>query len=369
MALRKIKLGDVLIPYREKCNISNLNPYEVSGVNRDKEFFEPSRQVGGDTTNYQNVPPKHFACNLMHVGRDVVLPIAYNHTNKIKHVSPAYSVFRIKEDCGLLDYYFFIFLKSDERDRMFWFHTDASIRDGMTWEDFCEIEIELPDLPTQQKYVDVYLAMIENQKAYEKGLYDLKLVCDAYIEDLRRKTPCEEIGKYIEERREKNSNSQIKKVLGISKDGFIDPKQDTGDLDNYWIFKKDDFVYSPPRINVGSIGLYTGGNNAVCSPIYVVFYVKDTNILLPQYLDMWLHRKEFLRSTDFYSIGSVRNNFSMELMKEVKIHIPDIKIQQAIVDIYICYQERKEINEKLKNQIKNICPILIKGSIKEGSNA
>lgn len=165
MGLNRIKLGDVVIPYKEKCYISNLTPDEVSGVNREKEFFEPSRQVGSDTSDYQNVPPHYFACNLMHVGRDIVLPIAYNHTNKIKRVSPAYSVFKIKEKCDLLDYYFFIFLKSNERDRLFWFYTDGSIRDGMLWDDFCNVEIDIPDLATQQRYVDVYLSMLENQKA------------------------------------------------------------------------------------------------------------------------------------------------------------------------------------------------------------
>ena len=110
MTLKKIRLGDYLIPYKEKCGIPDLTPYDISGVNKDKEFFEPSRQTGEDTTNYQNVPPGYFACNLMHVGRDKVLPIAYNHTSTVKHVSPAYSIFRIKENNDLLDYYFFIYL-------------------------------------------------------------------------------------------------------------------------------------------------------------------------------------------------------------------------------------------------------------------
>ena len=210
--------------------------------------------------------------------------------------------------------------------------------------------------------------MVENQKAYERGLEDLKLVCDAYIEDLRRKMPCEEIGKYIDQRTEKNNDLRISNVLGISKAGFIDPRanMDGVSLSNYNVFYKDDFVYSPPRINVGSIGLYKDEKTSICSPIYNVFYVKNKEKLIPDYLMMWLERSEFLRSTDFYSIGSVRNNFDMECMKEVKIPIPSIEVQQAIVNIYKCYTDRKEINEKLKQQIKDICPILIKGSIEEG---
>ena len=52
-------------------------------------------------------------------------------------------------------------------------------------------------------------------------------------------------------------------------------------------------------------------------------------------------------------------------MKEVKFPLPSKEIQSSIVDIYNSYNERKSINEKLKSQIKSICPILIKGSIKE----
>lgn len=60
----------------------------------------------------------------------------------------------------------------------------------------------------QNKYVDVYNAMLSNQLSYESGLEDLNLVCDAYIEDLRMRIPCEAIGPYIEERNEKNEKNE-----------------------------------------------------------------------------------------------------------------------------------------------------------------
>ena len=170
MSLNKYKLGNLMVPYSRKCGISNLTPYQVSGVNKDKEFFEPSHQVGEDTSKYQVVPPRHFACNLMHVGRDCVLPIAYNHSDNDKIVSPAYTVFSLKESCGVLDDYFFIMLKCEEQDRYFWFHADASVRDGMSWNDFCDVEIAVPDITVQQKYVDIYKAIVANQQSYERGL-------------------------------------------------------------------------------------------------------------------------------------------------------------------------------------------------------
>ena len=163
MGLTKCKIGDCIDVHNEACGNPNLSIHDVSGVNRDKEFFEPSKQVGADTSKYKIVPPNYFACNLMHVGRDCLLPIALNHTTKNKCVSPAYTVFQIKEHTLLLREYFFMMLKSDERDRYFWFHTDSSVRDGMSWEDFCDLEFDLPTLSVQKKYVDVYNANREWQ--------------------------------------------------------------------------------------------------------------------------------------------------------------------------------------------------------------
>ena len=57
--------------------------------------------------------------------------------------------------------------------------------------------------------MDIYKAMVANQQSYERGLEDLKLVCDGYIEDLRRKIPCEKIGPYIEKVDERNSNLSL----------------------------------------------------------------------------------------------------------------------------------------------------------------
>lgn len=68
-------------------------------------------------------------------------------------------------------------------------------------------------------------------------------------------------------------------------------------------------------------------------------------------------------------MGSARETFSLDDMKEVRMPLPSIDVQKDIVGIYEAYKIRKEINEKLKAQIKDICPILIKGSIEEARKA
>ena len=101
------------------------------------------------------------------------------------------------------------------------------------------------------------------------------------------------------------------------------------------------------------------------SSISTVFYVYDTENLSSDYLFMYFNRPEFDRYSRFNSWGSAREMYNYEDIIQVQIPIPQYKIQQSIVNIYNSYIERKAINEKLKAQIKDICPILIKGSIEE----
>ena len=109
----------------------------------------------------------------------------------------------------------------------------------------------------------------------------------------------------------------------------------------------------------------TEGTIAV-SPAYFVFDMKSDKCLA-EYIMMWLSREESGRYCWYISDTSVRGGFSLECFYDIEIPVPDIQVQQYIADIYIVYQLRREINEQLKKQIKDICPILIKGSVEEVS--
>ena len=137
-------------------------------------------------------------------------------------------------------------------------------------------------------------------------------------------------------------------------------------IKNYSIVNKNDFAYNPSRINLGSIARYEDEDSCIVSPMYSTFKVVSKT-LNPLFLSLWFSRKEFHRYTWYYSTGSVRDLFDINLMKEMYIPYPDISIQNSISDIYKVYTERKEINEKLKDQIKSMCPILIRGAMEEAS--
>ena len=231
------------------------------------------------------------------------------------------------------------------------------------------MELELPSLPVQQKYVAIYKAMVANQQSYERGLEDLKLVCDGDIEDLRRRMPCEKIGPFIERYDVRNGKDGTKNVMGISTSKqFREPtsKVNKEELANYKVChpRQIAFVQTTHNEKVFTYAFNNTVQDIVVSSVNEVFSTKEDK-LYPEYLCMFFNRTEFDRYARFHSWGSARETFTWNDLIEVSIPIPDIKVQKAIAEIFTVYTMRKKINEQLKSQIKDICPILIKGSLEE----
>ena len=369
MALNKNTIGFFITPVDIKCNIPNLSVDDVSGINADKEFFEPSKQVGADTSKYKIVPNNAFACNLMHVGRDVVLPIALNHSGEQKIVSPAYSVFSFNGKDELLPEYFFIMLKSSETDRFFWFHTDSSIRDGMSWEDFCNTEITFPNIEIQRKYVAIYNSIQKNQHNYERGLEDLKLVIDSTLDNFKNKYPSKPVSDMLEEVNVRNTDNKHSVAMGINLNKqFMPSKSASANLSNYKIVNTGEFACNFMHVGRDEalpISMLNSPESVIVSPAYATMKVKPDSNILAQYIMMWFSRSETDRYTGFLCDGSVRGNLDLSSFMSIKMPVPSPNEQHALVELYNVYLKRLELNERLKYNLKTICPILIRGAITE----
>jgi type I restriction enzyme S subunit len=112
-------------------------------------------------TAYKIVKNGQFACNRMHVGRDLRLPVALSSNPKAFIVSPAYDVFEIIDKEVLLPEFLMMWLSRNEFDRNAWFYTDADVRGGLNWGAFCDMEIPVPKIEIQREVVTEYNVLID----------------------------------------------------------------------------------------------------------------------------------------------------------------------------------------------------------------
>lgn len=378
MALNKRCLRG-LIEYSDVRNVDGTyTEDDVMGVSTDKRMFPTKADLDGvNLRNYKLFFPGSFAYVADTSRRGDKIALAYNNTDKTYIVSTWYVVFKVCDDAIdiLLPDYLYLFFNRSEFDRYARTNSWGSAREYFWFADMEDVEIELPPISIQQKYADIYKSMIANQQSYERGLEDLKLVCDRYIENLRRTIPSSAIGSYLELIEVKNEQLLygLESVRGISiEKRFIETKADMVDvnLKPYYVIQPNEFAYVTVTSRNGekiSLALNDSDDTFICSSSYVAFRSKDTNTLLPQYLMLFFSRDEFNRYARFCSWGSARETFDWDEMCKIEIPIPDISVQKAIAQMYGVYIERKKINEQLKTQIKDICPILIKGSLEEGA--
>lgn len=248
MGLTKCVLGH----YLELCSNKNTDLVygidDVRGVNNLKQLMTTKADLNGrDLSKFQIVNPGEFVFNHRTSRNGSKFSIAYNDGNKPIICTEDYVVFKIRDDCKkiLNARWLYMFFNRPEFDRFVITNSWGSSTEFYNWEDIQAIGLELPPLLIQRKYANVYNAMFENQKSYERGLDDLKLVCDAYIEDLRRQMPCEAIGPYIEERNEKNIDNAIDLFQGVNVDHvFTEPKRVAEDSENGSVVRTGQFAFN-----------------------------------------------------------------------------------------------------------------------------
>jgi type I restriction enzyme, S subunit len=366
LRLTEYRLGDLIEQRREKNNNYDV---PIRGVSRDG--FINAKQQGANTSNYNTFYRYDFVFN---PARMEINSIALNTEYEKAICSSLYEIFYVKDTSVLLPEYLNLFIKRNEFARLCEFIGWGSAREYCRVGDISSLLIELPPLEIQQKYVDVYNAMLTNQRSYERGLEDLKLTIDANIEKFKKTAKRVPVGQLLEEIDIRNKENGFDNVKGINiKKQFIPSvaNLDSVDLRKYKIVKKEQFAYSSMQTGRDEcirIALLQDDNPVIVSPAYSVLQVKGANVS-PEYIMMWFTRSESDRYGWFLSDGSIRASLELSRFYEIELPLPSMPEQDALVKLYKAFTIRKVINEKLKAKIKNICPILIKGSIEESIKA
>lgn len=356
----KERIGNFISLYELKN--SEKKDYPVVGINRDKTFMPTVANLDGvDTAKYKVISKGVFVFSGMQTGRDICIRIGLYSDNTPALVSPAYTTFTI-DTKRVLPEYFFMYFNRDESDRYGWFISDSSVRANLDWPRFLDIEIPLPSPEEQQKVVNVWKACKEIKEQNEAKAAPLMQLCQSYIQELKHKYPLYEIGPHLKFYREKNKDHEIslEQGINISKE-FITPQRTNSDLSSRIKVRTGQFAYCTQLNNENVAIAYRTGPDCVVSPVYAVFEIikESQNKLLPEYLFMWLSRPEFGRYVYWSSVGSAYEFLRFDNLYSYKIAFPPLDVQRAIVNIYKCAKEAKQIAEEADKLSRAVCPALL----------
>lgn len=161
------------------------------------------------------------------------------------------------------------------------------------------------------------------------------------------------LGELIHQRREKAGNADLP-VRGVSRDGFINPKQEEADKTKYNVFYLNDFVFNPARMEVNSIALNSEVEKGICSSLYEIFAVDESRVL-PEFLNLFVKRDEFARQCQYIGSGSAREYCRVGNISEIKVPLPSIEVQREYVAAYKSLQQLAEQNEALAKPLQKAC--------------
>ncbi len=370
MRWKKYKLGELIELVEETNSLGKYGSKDVRGMTITKEIIPTKADVRNtDLRKFIVVHPNEFVFNPRTHGKKI--GFGYNNTKECFLISWNNIAFRIKPEALdiVIPTYLFLHFNRKEWDREACFCSWGSSTEVFSWDAICDMKLTLPTIEQQRKYVDIYLALQSNLAVYQSKVEELKMVCDGYIDQLKVKIPKQKVGNLLEMVDKRNSELTYTGVQGININKTFFPTVaniDEGSTRNYKVVEHNQFAFSGMQTGRDMcirIALNEESKPVIISPAYTVFRIKDDNVVLSHYIMLWFSRKQIDRYGWFASDGSIRSNLDLERFFEMEIPIPDISVQKQIVNIHKCYIERQRIAEALKEQLKNICPVLIRGSL------
>lgn len=373
MALTKYKLGDLIYEIDRRNSDRKYGLDAVRGISNNKEITPTKASVTEDViAKFYVIKPGEFIYNPRTTRMGEKVGMGFNDTEETLLFSFNNIAFGIKNEAKgtLLPRFLYMYYNRPEFDRYAIVNSWGSATELFTFDEMCDIDIDLPPISIQQKYVDVYNSMLTNQQSYERGLEDLKIAFDSILDREKHKAQRIAVGELLTEIDNRNDDGAVKDVEGINiTKQFMPTVANTTNinLNRYKVVQKSQIAYSgmqTGRDRCIRIALQTSDRPIIVSPAYTVFEVKKDRIL-PEFIMMWFSRAESDRRGWFMSDSSVRSNLDLDRFYETEIPVPPVDEQRAIVDIYQVYTDRRSINNRLKERIKNMCPILIKGSLEE----
>lgn len=150
-----VRLGD----YIEQTDIRNtdLSVDLLLGVSIEKKFIPSiANTIGTDFSNYKVIKKNQFAYGPVTSRNGDKISIALLNDAEKCIISSSYISFEIIKKEEINSEYLMLLFSSSEFDRYARYNSWGSAREVISWEDFCNIKINLPTIEEQKKIIKLY---------------------------------------------------------------------------------------------------------------------------------------------------------------------------------------------------------------------
>ena len=339
MSVNYRKLGEIVKLIDERNKDEKVQT--LIGVSIEKCFIKSvANTIGTDLSKYQIIRKNDFACSLMQVSRDGKIPIACLKDYDEAIMSPAYYIFRIKNTDEVLPDYLSMWFMRSEFDREAAYIAVGGVRGSMPWEDFCNMELPIPDIKEQQKIVDAYNAITKRIQIKQKINENLEKTAQCLFEKMRNTEDSTETS--LSELAELTSSKRVffdeyvsegipfyrggeitekRRGLPISNPLFITEESYSDKMKKYGVPASGDILITA----VGTIG------NTYMVTESDKFYFKDGNLIwFKNFKDNsnyiiydFLNSKQFKNKIEQISIGSTQTALTISGLSKIKMRIPN----------------------------------------------
>lgn len=248
---------------------------------------------------------------------------------------------------------------------------------GMTTEGYFGVTLTLPSVEEQQKISDYFknldhLITLHQRKCDEtkrlkkymlqkmfpqNGKKVPEIRFSGFTDDWEQR----KFSEFVENVAVKNREGLDLECYAVTNDrGFISQKEahdDFGymaDVDTkaYNIVPPNSFAYNPARINVGSIGYYTGTENVIVSSLYEVFQTAD--YVDDRFLWHWFKSEHFPKWIERLQEGSVRLYFYYDKLIQCEMKMPSLGEQKKIGAYFDSLDHLITLHQRELENLQNI---------------
>lgn len=193
--------------------------------------------------------------------------------------------------------------------------------------DVKDIRIMVPPIASQKRISDFMSLLTQRIQVQNKIIEELISSEESIIDAVFSQQENGVLSDFIDETSNRNKGNEPLTVFSVSnKLGFIPQSEQFEEKEvasankrNYKVVSPPSFAYNPARINVGSIGFYSGETPVIISPMYVCFRARNIN---PTILTLFFKSKAFFKEMSSKLEGSVRQCLTFQGMKSIKLHVP-----------------------------------------------